>query len=302
MKSGKGKISLKTAILIIFLAVLCIGGAELLACRHFAPELYEEITAPVRESALSVKDALSRFGDRVSGLWNSYLQELEKTYSARPNITMVSQFATEPALSGSLSSDPNITQIQDENGHEVLTGGFYKTVFFDQGDEEWADKPFGTDNIGGYGCGPTAMAIVVASMTNTETDPALMSEWAADNGYWAKGSGSYHSIVIGTAEAYGLTAEALEDKTPEGVREALMSGKMLVALMGPGHFTNGGHFIVLRGVTASGEILVADPNSEERSLSPWDPQIILDELSYSNDSGAPLWVISQLPAPPDIIS
>lgn len=302
MRSGKRKKRLKTTFLIVFLALLCIGGAELLACRKFSPELYEEITAPIRESAQSVKNAFSRFGDRISGLWNSYLQELERNYSVKPNINMVSQFATEPALSGSLSSDPKLTHIQNENGHEVLTGGFYKTVFFNQGDEEWADKPFGTDNIGGYGCGPTAMAMVVTSMTDTETDPALMSQWAAENGYWAKGSGSYHSIVTGTAEAYGLKAEALEDKTPESVREALLGGNMLVALMGPGHFTNGGHFIVLRGVTPEGEILVADPNSDERSLSPWDPQIILDELSYSNDSGAPLWVISQPSAPPDINS
>ena len=119
---------------------------------------------------------------------------------------------------------------------------------------------------------PFSAVSYVASMTNTETDPALMSEWAAENGYWARGSGSYHSIVIGTAEAYGLKAEAMEDKTPEGIREALLSGNMLVALMGPGHFTNGGHFIVLHGVTPDGEILVADPNSDERSLSPWDPQ------------------------------
>ena len=62
--------------------------------------------------------------------------------------------------------------------------------------------------------------------------------------------------------------------------------------MGPGHFTQGGHFILLRGVTLSGMILVADPNSEERSLMEWDPQLILDELSASTASGAPLWVLS----------
>ena len=70
---------------------------------------------------------------------------------------------------------------------------------------------------------------------------------------------------------------------------------MLVALEGTGHFTNGGHFIVLRGVTLTGKLLVADPASEERSLMEWDPQLVLDELSASRSNGAPLWVIS----PPD---
>ena len=41
--------------------------------------------------------------------------------------------------------------------------------------------------------------------------------------------------------------------------------------MGPGHFTNGGHFIILRGVTLDGSVLVADPASQERSLTTWDP-------------------------------
>ena len=67
---------------------------------------------------------------------------------------------------------------------------------------------------------------------------------------------------------------------------------MLVALVGPGHFTGGGHFIVLRGVTLTGKLLVADPVSDERSLMEWDPQLILDELSASRNNGAPLWVIS----------
>ena len=66
-----------------------------------------------------------------------------------------------------------------------------------------------------------------------------------------------------------------------------------MALMGPGHFTNRGHFILLRGVTLDGSILVADPASPERSLTTWDPELIVDELSSSRDSGGPLWVLSQ---------
>ena len=69
--------------------------------------------------------------------------------------------------------------------------------------------------------------------------------------------------------------------------------------MGPGHFTRNGHFIVLRGITLTGAILVADPNSVERSLTEWDAQLILDELSYSHQFGGPLWVISDAEPPED---
>ena len=82
--------------------------------------------------------------------------------------------------------------------------------------------------------------------------------------------------------------------TADELRRDLASGHMFVALMGKGHFTNRGHFILLRGVTLEGKVLVADPNSRERSLAAWDPQLILDELSASRTSGAPLWRFSVL--------
>ena len=62
--------------------------------------------------------------------------------------------------------------------------------------------------------------------------------------------------------------------------------------MGPGHFTDTGHFIVLRGVTKDNKILVADPISRTRSLQEWDSELIISELSMSRSSGAPLWFLS----------
>ena len=90
-----------------------------------------------------------------------------------------------------------------------------------------------------------------------------------------------------------LEANAISERTVDQIRRELYSGHILAALVGPGHFTTGGHFILIRGVTLSGDVLVADPNSLERSLEVWDPQIILDELSSARDSGAPLWVLSK---------
>ena len=47
----------------------------------------------------------------------------------------------------------------------IFTDGVTEVVYYNQLDERWADLPYGTDNIGGYGCGPTSMAIVVSSLT-----------------------------------------------------------------------------------------------------------------------------------------
>ena len=47
-------------------------------------------------------------------------------------------------------------------GNVRFTDGATEVVYFNQLDERWANKPYGTDNIGGYGCGPTSMSIVVS--------------------------------------------------------------------------------------------------------------------------------------------
>ena len=73
--------------------------------------------------------------------------------------------------------------------------------------------------------------------------------------------------------------------------DALSYGKLVVAIMTKGHFTSGGHFIVLRGVTAAGNILVADPASYTRSEKEWDIGIILNEASKTAGAGGPFWII-----------
>jgi len=57
------------------------------------------------------------------------------------------------------------------------------------------------------------------------------------------------------------------------------------------HFTSSGHFIVLRGVTSDGKILVADPASYSRSEKQWDLSIILSEASKYAAAGGPFWII-----------
>jgi hypothetical protein len=202
------------------------------------------------------------------------------------------QIAADPTLqSEGEISDPSVTELVTRGEQEILTGGVCPIVYFNQGDDIWASQSYGTDTIGPYGCGPTALAMLIDSLTETETDPAQMAQYAYRHGYWAKRSGSYLSIIQGVCSDFGLTAQRISAKTAEEMVEELSNGHVLVALMGPGHFTNSGHFILLRGVTLSGSILVADPNSRERSLMEWDAQLLLDELSKSTSNGAPLWVI-----------
>ena len=279
-KKGPGK----KIFLVVCLALVCVASAELLVCRFAAPDLFQRITAPVVAAAERIRSA-------GSALLESAIQHIPTP--AEREEAPEEQLAGDPALENTQPmEDPAITEFVQRDGHEVLTGGNVEIVYFNQGEEPWASAPYGPDNIGGYGCGPTAMAMVVSSLTGQTVDPSTMAQWAYESGYCAPGSGSYNSLIQAAASAYGLKAAPWTDLTADALSQALASGQIFVALMTRGHFTSSGHFILLRGLTLEGKILVADPNSRERSLIAWDPQLIIDELSATRSSGAPLWCIS----------
>ena len=175
-------------------------------------------------------------------------------------------------------------------GDVRFTDGATEVVYFNQLDERYCNEPYGTDHIGGYGCGPTTMSIVVSSLAGDTVDPVEMSEWAYENGYWCSKSGSYHSLIPGAADAWGLSVEGCTAAEPQRIVDALSNGKLVVAIMTKGHFTSGGHFIVLRGVQ-DGQILVADPASYNRSQKLWDMSIILGEASKRAGAGGPFWIV-----------
>ena len=175
-------------------------------------------------------------------------------------------------------------------GNVRFTGGQTEVVYFNQLDERYANKPYGTDDIGGYGCGPTAMSIVVSSLTSETVDPIAMARWSYENGYWCSKSGSYHALIPAVAKEWGLNVEGCSASEGQKIVDALSSGKLVVAIMLKGHFTSSGHFIVLRGVK-DGKILVADPASYDRSSMEWDLSIILNEASKNAGAGGPFWII-----------
>ena len=260
------------------LALLCIGLTELAVCAYADPALFQRITAPASRLFQTVRTAGAGLLDQLT-----------------PEEAPVSQLAGDPAISEAPPmEDANITEFAVRADREILTGGTVALTYYNQGEEPWASRPFGPDPISGYGCGPTALSMLVSSLTDQDIDPEEMAAWAYEHGYCAPGSGSYLSIVEGVSQAYGLSAESVPDLSPGELRQDLSSGHIFVALMGSGHFTSSRHFILLRGVTLDGKILVADPNSRERSLAAWDPEVILAELSQSRSSGAPLWRFSTL--------
>lgn len=204
-------------------------------------------------------------------------------------------------LYSALAEDQNIL-LEDSDG-----AGYYNTdygdivfsnaetpvVYYNQTDSRWGNKKYGkSGSIGEAGCGPTALAIVVASLTDNQVTPYDVAQWSAENGYRCEGNGSYHSLIPNGGEHYGLTVTGIGNNSKKLV-EALNEGKLVIAIMSKGHFTSSGHFIVLRGVTEDGNILVADPASVKRSNQEWALGIITNEASRKAGSGGPFWVFSK---------
>ena len=118
-----------------------------------------------------------------------------------------------------------------------------------------------------------------------------MSNWSAAYGYFAPKSGSYHDYIPAVLSAFDLVVDSVQDRSPANIANLLNNGHILVALMGKGALTNGGHFIIITKQNANGSISIADPNSYPNSQKDWDPAQIMRELKQNYDAGGPLWSV-----------
>jgi hypothetical protein len=177
-------------------------------------------------------------------------------------------------------------------GNIIFTDAATEVVYYNQTDARWGNMLYGKTNIiGKAGCGPTALAIAVASLTDNRVTPDAVAAWSVENGYRVEGDGSSRALITDGGAHYGLTVTGIGNDASKVV-EALQSGKLVIAIMAQGHFTSGGHFIVLRGVTADGNILVADPGNVTRSGQEWALSLIVNEASRKTAYGGPFWVMA----------
>jgi len=117
-------------------------------------------------------------------------------------------------------------------------------------------------SIKGSGCGLVSSAIVAVSLTgNTKYDPIYMNSIARKGKDCGSGlRGVDEGFFEYMASTVGLTYQEVTKSQTNTVVNALKSGNSLViAHMGPGTFTTGGHYIVLAAINESGDVKVYDP-------------------------------------------
>ena len=163
-------------------------------------------------------------------------------------------------------------------GETIVKVAVVQPVDYKQYDARWAKNQYSNPNLPKYpkgnpaitiknnGCGPTAMADIVASRWDGTQDPADVAAYAVAHGYCAEADGTYRSFFAHMAIRHKCKFQ--RTKSVAEVRKALLGGAYVVALMGKGYWTGGGHYSCCwKYDPATGLIYANDPASTRRKYA-----------------------------------
>jgi|GEM_PF-2669208 len=174
-----------------------------------------------------------------------------------------------------------LEELYGSGDNNDASGVRYNIPRFYQYDQRWASHPYGNSTILKGGCGPTSFAMVVTGMnpkglSNMDQNkdgiitPPEAADWSAAHGYKDPINGTAWDFFGAAGKLTGLEVTEYAKGDHATVLQLLKNGYPVIASMGPGTFTQSGHFIVLVGVDDKGKIIVNDPNSEDKSNKVWD--------------------------------
>ena len=147
-------------------------------------------------------------------------------------------------------------------------------VYYCQSDPRWGRIMYSNHNdhnqtIGSSGCGTTSMAMILATWVDDSITPLETSNWSMENNYRTYNQGTDYAFFPYIAERFGLNL--YQTRSTDEVVNHLCNGALVVASMGPGYFTKGGHYIVSWAVDTDNEIIIChDPAKMERNCAYYD--------------------------------
>lgn len=123
------------------------------------------------------------------------------------------------------------------------------------------------------GCGFCSLAMVANTLTGDPkyTPVYVVNQLAKD--FYTCGVGGNHDLPTRGAARFGLTGKQIS-LSSQSFADVIDSGGLVIALIGDPHpkteFYGGkGHYIVIRGVTETGKIVVADPGRRANNGKAW---------------------------------
>lgn len=166
----------------------------------------------------------------------------------------------------------------DISGHADDEG----VPLFIQWDAQWGYRDYVGNIAGLSGCGPTCLAMVMYHFTRDPAmHPAYMMEFAESNRTYANENGATQWALFtqGAAEL-GLTVKELTSEqiaSESKIADVLADGKVIVANVGPGVFTEIGHYLLVVGYE-DGKFQINDPNSPANSARLWAFEEFADQI------------------------
>lgn len=137
-----------------------------------------------------------------------------------------------------------------------------------QWDKRWGYEKYSGNFFAASGCGPTTLSMVVVYLThNRDASPLAVAKYSKEAGYSVDGSGSSWTLISEGCRHYGVKAKAVA-LDESRMKAELDEGHPIVVNVGPGDFTDTGHFMVITGYDDEG-FSINDPNSIEKSGKRW---------------------------------
>lgn len=139
---------------------------------------------------------------------------------------------------------------------------------FVQWDKRWGYEKYSGNFFAASGCGPTTLSMVVVYLThNRDASPLAVAKYSKEAGYSVDGSGSSWTLISEGCRHYGVKAKTVS-LDESRMKAELDAGHPIVVNVGPGDFTDTGHFMVITGYDDEG-FSINDPNSIEKSGKRW---------------------------------
>lgn len=260
----KQKKNLKIGIVLLLIASVIIGAAGNIAVR-LRNNAKEENAYLAGAFAEGTPEAIVKeYADTHNIAYSEYPEEIVKLYARNEE-----------------TKDFVLSYPKEHNRKHGVNMNEYKNCetvpLFMQWDKRWGYIEYSGNVAGLTGCGPICLSMVAYYLTgDADMSPDKIIKFAANHGYASKGNGSKWTLISEGGEKLGLEVTELPlDKNR--IMNNLQAGNPIICVMGPGHFTTTGHFIVLTGCK-DGEISINDPNSYKNSERTWTYEEIESEI------------------------
>lgn len=235
---------------------------------------------PVVSQVVSAEDGTSDMQDvPTSDKVLAGLQISDGNGNAKPTAPVVKDVVVDTPVSTPVTK-PVVNETDVTSALLSMPNGSSFT-YYEQTWPAYADYSYGYNTVGGYGCGPTSMAMVISNLTDVTVSPKYMADWSYNNGYYVSGRGTAYGLFPAASAAFGIKCSTISCYDKSAVVSALQSGKLLITVVGYGDFTRGRHFLLIRGITEDGKLLLADSGKYENCLVEWDYGKVISQVANS---------------------